>query len=195
MTMSCPRKLRLLSLVLAAAAGAAPRAGASPIAYSTAGAVDAPAAGPAGLVYYNGLSNAAVAPPHGIDLGQFVVSSLAKTADATFKNTPFHVVAYSGSDAGDQINGVLNGMVGPAAGSPSLTATVTSVKAFGGKPLPFGLNIPLNVPTRLTLSDGHAPATTDLTGSASPVPEPSSVAVFSAILGGLCLWGRRHAGR
>ena len=61
--------------------------------------------------------------------------------------------------------------------------------------LPFMLNLPLNSPMPLALSDGSQPAPTALTGPAvlpAAVPEPASVAVFAVALGGLGLWGRRR---
>ena len=200
------RRVWALSLAAAVAACAAGRAEAASVAtpttytYSTVGTVDSPMpAGTPALVYYNGMGNAKITPPDSIDLGQFVVSALSKTTNATYANAPFQIIASVGGDASDKITGVINGSVGPGVTTPALTATFTGVSQYGNNKLPFMLNLPLNSPMPLALSDGSMPAPTALTGPAvlpAPVPEPASVAVFAVALGGLGLWGRRRvAGR
>jgi hypothetical protein len=183
-----------LALGLAVLGWAAGSAQAAPITYATVGSVDTPAGGLPGLVYYNGISHGTVTPPDSIDLGQFVVSSLAKTTNATYANTPFQIIASVGGDASERISGVLNGSVGPSAGTPSLTATITSISQYGNSPLPFSLNLPVNTPMKICLSNGTDPAPTSLTG-ATTVPEPTSIAVFTVTLGGLGVWRRRRAAR
>jgi len=193
--------IRLRTLALAAAltlGGAAARADA--IAYSTIGSVDTPAgAATPNLIYFNGADDA-VTPPGSINLGQFVMSSLAKAGDATYSNDPFHIIVYSGSTQSEQITGVLNGAVGPDAANPGVTATVTGVSQYGNAALPFTLNLPLNTPVPLAMTDGAMAAPTELTAAAgvapvlvnpAPVPEPASWAVFAAALGGLGLYTRR----
>jgi len=185
-----------LALGLAAAAASARDAQADPIAYGTLGTVTTPVGGVPNLVYFNG-NNGTFDPakPGSIDLGSFVVSSLSKqpgTPDVTFNQNPFQLIVYSGSQQSERIDGVLNGTIGATATSPSLSATFTGVSQFGSVPMPFNLNLPLNTPLSLSLSDGTGPAVTMLTGAASPVPEPASVAVFAVALGGLGLWGRRR---
>jgi hypothetical protein len=187
-----------LGLVLAGlAAGRAEAASMTNYTYSAVGSVDTPAGGVANLVYFDGLNNASTALPSdgtggSINLGRLVVSSLAKTTDQTYTNTPFHIIASVGSNSSQQINGVINGSVGPDAKPASLTATFTSITPFGNNPLPFALNLPLNQPMTLQLTDGTTPAPTGLVSPAA-IPEPASVAVFAVALGGLGLWRRRVA--
>jgi hypothetical protein len=164
--------------------------------YSTVGSVDPSSEGIYNLVYFNGLNNSTVTPPDTINLGQFVVSSLAKTTDATYNNTPFQIIASVGGDASARISGMINGSVGPDVSSPSLTATISSVSQYGNNPLPFTLNVPTGTASAMTLAltDGTSPAPTGVVAPAA-IPEPSSIAVFTVALGGLGLWHRRRAAR
>ena len=160
-----PHKSRIfwaLALGLALTGVAAGTAQADPIKYSVIGQVDTPTSGSTqNLVYYNGLS-----------LGSFNVSALSKTVNATYTNTPFSVIVSSGGTAGQKIMGVINGQVGPSAASPALTATITGSSQFGNDPLPFQMNLPLNTPMALALSNGAGPAPTGVSFAA--VPEPTS---------------------
>jgi hypothetical protein len=196
MTPRIPRTLCALALG-AALTAAARDAHAGPIPYGTIGSVNTPIGGVPNLVYFNGTTGTFdPAHPGSIDLGNFVVSSLTKqtgTPDVTFTNDPFSVVVYSGAQQSVQVNGNLNGITGPTATNPSLSATFTSITPYGSSPLPFNIALPLNTPVSLALSDGTGPASTIVTAAASPVPEPSTVAVFAAALGGLGLWHRRRA--
>ena len=189
-----PHKSRIfwaLALGLALTGVAAGTAQADPIKYSVIGQVDTPTSGSTqNLVYYNGLSLGSFMPPGSIDLGSFNVSALSKTVNATYTNTPFSVIVSSGGTAGQKIMGVINGQVGPSAASPALTATITGSSQFGNDPLPFQMNLPLNTPMALALSNGAGPAPTGVSFAA--VPEPTSIAVFTVALGGLGLWHRRR---
>jgi len=211
MTALNTRNLRALALGLAATtwtAGtkadvmttptAATTAAAAPmLTYGTVGSVDTPAGGAPNLVYFQG-TNGTVPDSGSIDLGHFVVSALAKTTGGTYTNTPFQEIVYSGGDQSEKIAGVLNGSFGPSATNPSLTATVTSVSGFGNNALPFKLNIPMNMPMKIDISDGVSPATTTLSAAvspAAPIPEPASIALFAVAFGGVGFWHRRRAAR
>jgi hypothetical protein len=167
--------------------------------YRTIGEVNVPTGVSGGLVYFDGLSSGTVTPPGSVNLGTFNVSTLASTTNATYSNTPFEIVAMSGSNAGSDITGVINGSIGPSATNPGLTATINAITPYGDNALPFNLQLPLNTPLTLALSDGNGgTGQTSLTGvsiTPVPVPEPTSLAVFAVALGGLGLWGRRRVGR
>ena len=190
------RFLLAMTLGLAATACYAPVVKADAINYSTVGSVDTPTGGIANMVYFNGLSNGTLDPVSGINIGQFQVSSLSGTTGQTYSSTPFHIQVYSGGNQGDQINGVLNGSVGPGATGP-LTATVTSISQYLTSPLPFTMNIPLNTPMTLntSLPGGQTPASTNLIGPVTLVPEPASVVVFAVAIGGLGVYARRRRAR
>jgi len=163
--------------------------------YQTIGQVSVPSGVPGGLVYYSGVTSGTTTPPGSIDLGTFAVSPLASTTNASYSNTPFEIFALSGTNAGSEITGVINGSFGPSATNPSLTATITGVTQFGVSGLPFNLQLPMDTPLTLALNNGAGGmGQTSLTGAASPVPEPTSIAVFAVALGGLGLWRRRQVG-
>ncbi|GAC1470187.1 MAG: hypothetical protein NVSMB9_15030 [Isosphaeraceae bacterium] len=186
------RRLWALALGLLIVGVTTRDAQAAPIPYGTIGSVDTPPGGIPNLVFYNGV-NGFVPASGSIDLGNFVVSSLAKTGttDVDYKNDPFHIIVYSGSDQSVKLDGVLNGSLGPKVANPFLTATFNSVNPYGNNPLPFNLSVPLNTPLKLSVAtDGSNPASTTFT---APVPEPASAVVFAAALGGLALWRRRAA--
>ena len=119
------QRLVLAALVLTFTGWTARDARAASIPYSTIGSVDTPAGSPYHTpVYYNGTSGTVV-PPGSIDLGAFTVSSVTKTTDLTYSHTPFQIVVSSGGSASEQIVGEINGVVGPDAKTPMLTATMS----------------------------------------------------------------------
>ncbi len=194
-----PRKrntrLWALALGLALLGWVAPEAKADPINYTTVGTVFAPTSGTSGLVFYNGVFNSSLASPGSpIDLGQFVMTPSASTSNATFTNTPFNIIVTSTNNSSDLITGVLNGSIASSSTSTPLTATFTSVGQYGNSALPFNIVLPLNTPFNLNMSNGTSPASTILSGattSITPIPEPTSIAIFGLALGGLALYRRR----
>jgi hypothetical protein len=184
-----------LALGLALLGWVAPEAKADAINYTTVGTVFAPTSGTSGLVFYNGVFNSSLASAGSpIDLGQFVMTPSASTSNATFTNTPFNIIVTSTNNAADMITGVLNGSIATSATSTPLTATFTSVAQYGNSGLPFNIELPLNTPFNLNMSNGSAPASTILSGATSPItpiPEPTSIAIFGLALGGLAIYRRR----
>lgn len=192
MTLIRSTRLWALALGLAVLGWVAPDAKAAPIPYTTIGMVGAPTSGPSNLVYYNDVTNGMLAGSGSLDLGRFVMAPMAKTTNATFTNTPFNLIVSSGANSSENITGLLNGSVGPAAANPSLSATFTGINQWGQKDLPFDLTLPLNTPFKLSMTDGTNAAPTILIGVAT-VPEPGSIAVFAMALGGLVMYRRRRA--
>jgi len=188
-------RLWALALGLAVLGWVAPDAKAAPIPYTTVGMVGAPTSGPTNLLYYNDVTNGIMNGTGSLDLGQFVMTPAAKTTNATYTNTPFNIIVASGANTSANVTGVLNGQTGPNATNPSLSATFTGISQWGQNNLPFGLSLPLNTPFVLSMTNGTTNAPTILSGVASvaAVPEPASIAVFAAALGGLVMYRRRLA--
>lgn len=194
-----PRKsstrLWALALGLALLGWVAPEAKANALNYTTVGTVFAPTSGAPGLVYYNGVYNGSLSSTGSpINLGQFVMTPSASSSNATFTNTPFNIIVTSTNNSSDLISGVLNGSITSSTTSTPLTATFTSIGQYGNSALPFNIALPLNTPFNLSMSNGTSSASTILSGATSPItpiPEPTSIAIFGLALGGLALYRRR----
>ncbi|MCA1684558.1 MAG: PEP-CTERM sorting domain-containing protein [Planctomycetia bacterium] len=198
-----PRKSRrvwALSLALAVSGWAAQDARADAMTYGTIGWVDTPNGGTPTGIRFDGTTGT-VTETGSLNLGQFVVTSAAETGPKVdYTGDAFHILAYSGDkQQSELITGTFTGSVGATATGP-LTATVNTVQVYGGQ-LPFTLSLtpgtamPLSS-TAGSKSDSPTILSAPVTVSASQsiqTPEPSSVAVFGAALGGLALWRRRAA--
>lgn len=137
-------------------------------------------------------------------LGQFQMSSLPSSGTLNYNNTPFEVFAnFSSSPSGPfstvEISGTLNGTI-TGNSTSSMFATITSVQTQAGSILPpFLLSaLSINLPQGIApngVNGGFTSLTAQLTVAAdppSPVPEPGSMAIFVAAIGGLGLWRYRR---
>ncbi len=195
MTPRKSQRFRALAIALAVVGWAAHDARADAISYGTVGYVDTPSGATPGLVSYEGTTGT-VTGQGSLNLGQFDVAPAALTGPAVdFTNDQFHIIVYGGPNQSTLLTGELSGALGTGT-SNTLTATIDSTGAFGTSPLPFTLNVPMNVPLTLNTSPGTGsnPSTTIFSAAASPIPEPTSVAIFSVALGSLVFY-RRRAGR
>jgi MYXO-CTERM domain-containing protein len=140
-------------------------------------------------------------------LGQFQISSLPSSATLTYNDTPFQVFAQFSNTAGGpfstvEIDGTLSGTI-TGNSTSSMFASVTSIHTEAGSiPPPFSLSdLSINLPQAIA-PNGVNGGLTSLTALLSvaadppaPVPEPGSMAVFVAVLGGFGAWRYRRRSR
>ena len=200
--------LRAAVIALGLVAWTATGATASPLSYTTSGQIT-PTTGVTGT---NVVSFVPLSSGNSVDLstgqtnaslGNFVISPLAAGATTTYSNTPiqisFQPQSYGGtsisSDTPVVVSGVLNGVVsGPS--SSTVTATFNSppngLIGLGSGNGTGEFSIPTS-PLLLAPSTSNNGTTTaqglvtSSTGSESPVPEPSTIALFLTTVGGLGL--------
>jgi len=202
--------LRAAVIALGLVAWTATGATASPLGYTTSGQVT-PTTGVTGT---NVVSFVPLSSGNSVDLstgqtnaglGNFVISPLADGATTTYSNTPiqisFQPQSYGGtpinSDPAVVVSGVLNGVVnGPS--SSTVTATFnppspSSLNLGGNGTAEFSLPTstlllaPSTSNNGTTSAQGLVTSGASQTGSESPVPEPSTIALFLTTVGGLGL--------
>jgi hypothetical protein len=138
-----------------------------------------------------------------VGLGNFVISPLASGTQTTYSNTPiqisFQPQSYNGtpisSDPPVVISGVLNGTVnGPSSSTVTATFNPPSPSTFslgsGNGTGDFSLPTSALLLAPSTSNNGTTSAqglVTSSTSSESPVPEPSTIALFLTTVGGLGL--------
>ena len=196
--------LRAAVIALGLVAWTATGATAAPLSYTTSGQVT-PTTGVTGT---NVVSFVPLSSGNSVDLstgqtnaslGNFIISPLAAGATTTYSNTPIQISflpqSYGGtsisSDPPVVVSGVLNGVVnGPS--SSTVTATLnpppSGLFSLGGTDTAeFSLptNTLLLAPS--TSNSGTTSAQGLVTSAASPVPEPSTIALFLTTVGGLGL--------
>lgn len=200
--------LRAAVIALGLVAWTATGATAAPLSYTTSGQVT-PTTGVTGT---NVVSFVPLSSGNSVDLstgqtnaslGNFIISPLAAGATTTYSNTPIQISflpqSYGGtsisSDPPVVVSGVLNGVVnGPS--SSTVTATLNNPPSgmfslgSGSGTADFSLptNTLLLAPS--TSNNGTTTAQGLVTSSAqgeSPVPEPSTIALFLTTVGGLGL--------
>lgn len=197
--------LRAAVIALGLVAWTATGATAAPLNYTTSGQVT-PKSGVTGtdVVSFDPLNNT-----NSVDLstgqtnaglGNFVITPLAPGVSTTYTNTPFQISflpsSYGSTTFGTDapvvsLSGVLNGVVNGASTS-TVTATFNSVSP-GSISLGSGngfarFNLPSSILLAPSTSNGGRTTAQGLvTLAESPVPEPSTIALFLTTVGGLGL--------
>jgi hypothetical protein len=177
---------------------------AEPVYYSTTGSVgsgsgpitfvgEGSSATPGGMSFIS---------PGSFTLGQFQVQTLPAGGSLTYNGTQFEIFAsFATSPSGPfstiEITGTLDGTISGSMSS-TMSASITSITTEAGSiPPPFPISaLTVNLPQAIApggLNGGLTTLTAQLTVAATPVPEPGSMAVFAAALGGLGLWRFRRA--
>jgi hypothetical protein len=200
--------LRAAVIALGLVAWTATGATASPLDYTTSGQVDTTT----GVTGTNVVSFVPLSSGNSVDLstgqtnvglGNFQISALGSGVTTTYSNTPiqisFQPQSYGStpisSDPAVVISGFLNGTVnGPSSSTVTATFNPPSPSTFslgsGNGTADFSLptNTLLLAPS--TSNNGTTSAqglVTSSTSSESPVPEPSTIALFLTTVGGLGL--------
>jgi len=206
--------LRAAVIALGLVAWTATGATASPLSYTTSGQVDTTSGvssstgGTPDNTADNVVSFVPLISGNSVDLstgstnaslGSFVIQALGEGKTTTYNDTNFRInfqpVSYNGtsisSDAPVVVSGVLNGTVnGPS--SSTVTATFNSVSP-GSISLGSGnglakFSLPNSILLAPSTSNGGSTTAQDLvTLAESPVPEPSTIALFLTTVGGLGL--------
>lgn len=181
---------------LTSTAGAAPIT--EPISYTSAGSIDG---SNSGTISFTGTSGLFLAPGTFM-LGQFHISGLDPSVTQTYNNTPFTIdvsfantltpIPLGGTSPVVEISGVLNGSVSGSLSS-DVIATFTSIQQTGfGSPLPFPLaSLAVGAPQALSPS-GINGGNTIVIASVNAIPEPTTLALFGAVIAGVGLrrWRR-----
>ena len=203
--------LRAAVIALGLVAWTATGATAAPLSYTTSGQVDTTT----GVSGTNVVSFVPLSTGNTVDLstgqtnvglGNFVISPLAAGVTTTYSNTPVQIsfmpASYGStsvsSDPPVVVSGMLNGVVnGPS--SSTVTATLNNPPngmfslGSGNGTADFSLptNTLLLAPSTsnngTTSAQGLVTSSAPQTGSESPVPEPSTIALFLTTVGGLGL--------
>jgi len=180
------------------------------IKYTTSGQID-PSAGVTGanvvsFIPINGTGEKAsntitsIGTPSNLSLGDFQVAGLPDGQTTTYKNTPFSITFLPNTVNGDAykpdsnmaivIHGVLNGLV-QGASTSSLVATFDHIDnpAFKAGKSSNTLSIADELKFRhlvpSTDHNGESSAEVNIASVASPIPEPTSIALFLTTLAGL----------
>jgi hypothetical protein len=203
--------LRAAVIALGLVAWTATGATAAPLSYTSSGQVDTTT----GVSGTNVVSFVPLSTGNTVDLstgqtnvglGNFVISPLASGAQTTYTNTPIQIsfmpASYAStsisSDPPVVVSGVLNGVVsGPS--SSTVTATLNNppngMSSLGGGngtadfslPTSTLLLAPSTSNNGTTSAQGLVTSSTTQPNSESPVPEPSTIALFLTTVGGLGL--------
>jgi hypothetical protein len=197
--------LRAAVVALGLVTWTAVNATAAPLSYTTSGQVDT-TTGVAGtnvisyVPLYSGNSVDLSKGQTNLGLGNFVITPLADGASTTYTNTPLQISFLPASYGTDKsvandtpvvISGVLNGTV-TGASSSTVSATFNSIPnglvklgASGSGEFSLPTNTLLLAPS--TSNNGTTSAQAMVTLVESPVPEPSTIALFLTTVGGLGL--------
>ena len=189
-----------LTATLALAVAHAPKAdAAATYSYTTTGSVSG-MSGSVPIQFFGLSGTGSLTTPGAFTLGEFVTNPLPPTGTLTYDHTPFtiDVVVHDATNYYNtdyKITGELNGSI-TGAGFSDMLATATSVTAVAGgvsgiPPFPAS-DLAIVAPQAINAPDGSGAGFTTLTGQVlisglgppSPTPEPTSIAVFGAALGG-----------
>ncbi len=183
--------------------------------YSTSGQINSTGVTGSPVISFDSVQNNSFTSPSDFSLGQFVVAKLPEGQTATYTNTPFSITflantvngqAPSPNESPIVVTGQLNGSVS-GAGQSNVEAKFDPIK--GSKFLTGSLSNTLSIPNSplslvpSTTNAGQTSAQAFLTNSETPggggttnqVPEPTSVALFLTVLGGIGLRQRLRASR
>jgi len=199
---------RTFALALLLTAYLAPGAGASAlVGYSTSGTIDGTGVTGTPVISFSSTTSGTFNAPSDFSLGDFHVSALADGQATTYTDTPFHIaltVTQVNGAAPDPnqtpvtLSGVLNGTVsGPNQSTVVAKFDPTSTPVFLTGSAANTLSVfdnPLSlVPS--TTNGGQTSAQAFLNnqvsapplGGGTTVPEPTSIVLFSTVIGGFAL--------
>lgn len=172
--------------------------------YSTSGSVESSGVTGAPVITFKSLTDASVNSPSFLSLGDFQVAALPSGQSTTYSHTPFHITLIVDKAAGSVpspnetpvvVSGELNGTITGSKQS-TVRAKFDSVSATTFQTGQF-LNV-LTVPDSglylvpSTTNNGVTTAEAHLRTIATPIPEPTTIALFLTTLAGLGL--RRYLG-
>jgi hypothetical protein len=166
--------------------------------YSTSGTIDSGGVTGTPVISFNSVLNSAFDAPSSFGLGDFQVAALPSGQSTTYTDTPFHITYLVNSVDGNspspnetpvQVSGVLNGTI--TGGNQShVVAKFDPISKATFKTGPFANSLSITdnpltlVPS--TTNSGQTSAQAFLVSTpVSPVPEPSSIALFLTTLAGL----------
>lgn len=157
------------------------------------------------VISFNSVASGSFLAPSAFSLGEFLVSELPVGVSTTYTNTPFEINYIAQKVNGEvpannqtplKITGVLNGTVtGP--NQSSVVATFDPIPSSEFRTGDYLNKLAISGSVLLVPSSNNGGRTTaqaTLTASASPVPEPTTLAVFAAAIAGYGL-RRRMRGR
>jgi hypothetical protein len=176
--------------------------------YSTSGTVESTGVVGDPVISFNSVKSASFNAPSAFSLGEFQVAGLQPGSTTTYTNTPFEITyltnqvngaAPSPNETPIQIHGLLNGTItGDNQSNVTATFDASSIPQFQTGLYANTLTV-LNSPLSLVPNSAGGLTTAQAqivtTSNASPIPEPTTIALFLTTLAGLGLRHRLRARR